>query len=274
MQGTVVIAGSGAVRHRARGWILVALGLLSATSFSATATPARAQDTLEDVAAPTSAPTHVPGRAPKRSLLQFLNDGGFIGWIIVVLSMVAVGFVIEHAMTIRRAKLMPEEVVDQLDDLIRDGKVDEAIQVCEAPENHSLVANVVLAALQRYKNSQFGFAEYKAAVEEAGEDQTARLYRKTEILNLIGAIAPMLGLLGTVQGMIEAFNVIAASGGMAKPDQLAGGISLALITTFQGLVVAIPVMCAFTYFRGRIDSLVSETGNRVEQVLAPLARRS
>ena len=90
-------------------------------------------------------------------------------------------------------------------------------------ENHSLVAYVILAGLERYKGSEFGFAEYKAAVEEAGEDQTGRLYRKTEVLGLIGSIAPMLGLTGTVLGMIKAFNTIAASGGMARPDELAGG---------------------------------------------------
>ena len=110
-------------------------------------------------------------------------------------------------------------------------------------------------------------------VEEAGEDQTGRLYRKTELLGLIGVIAPMLGLLGTVQGMIVTFNTIAASGGMAKPDDLAGGISLALVTTFEGLVVAIPTMVAFSMFRTRIDSLVSEAGNRIEQIMMPLGRR-
>lgn len=273
MHGTEVTAGGRRVGFRPGAWLWFVLSI-AAVHLPNPATPVAAQETLEDVAGPSTTPTSAPVRVPKRSLLKFLNDGGFIGWVIVLLSVVAVGFGVEHAMTIRRSVLMPETVVDELDDLIRDGKVDEAIQACQVPENHSLVSNVVLAALQRYKNSQFGFAEYKAAVEEAGEDQTARLYRKTEVLNLIGAIAPMLGLLGTVQGMIEAFNVIAASGGMAKPDQLAGGISLALITTFEGLVVAIPVMCAFTYFRGRIDSLVSEAGNRVEQVLAPLARRA
>jgi biopolymer transport protein ExbB len=110
-------------------------------------------------------------------------------------------------------------------------------------------------------------------VEEAGEEQTARLYRKTDVLGLIGSVAPMLGLLGTVTGMIRAFNVIAMTGGMARPEQLAGGISEALVTTVMGLVVAIPTMVAFTYFRNRIDSLIAEAGKRVEQVMMPLGRR-
>ena len=131
----------------------------------------------------------------------------------------------------------------------------------------------MLAGLQRYEASEFGFAEYKAAVEEAGEDQTGRLYRKTEVLGIIGAIAPMLGLTGTVLGMIKAFNKIASTGGAARPEELADGIGQALVTALMGLVVAIPAMIAFSYFRIRIDSIVAEAGKRVEQIMMPLGRR-
>jgi biopolymer transport protein ExbB len=124
----------------------------------------------------------------------------------------------------------------------------------------------------RYRSSEYGFAEYRAAVEEAGEEQTNRLYRKTEVLSIIGAIAPMLGLLGTVQGMIEAFNTIASTSGAAKPGDLAGAISIALVTTFEGLVVAIPTLTVLSFFRTRIDSLVAEAGSKIEQLLTPLSR--
>ena len=164
-------------------------------------------------------------------------------------------------------------MADELETLIQDGKIEEAIEACNDPNNDSLIADVVLAGLQRYQASEFGFAEYKAAVEEAGEDQTGRLYRKTEVLGVIGAIAPMLGLTGTVLGMIEAFNKIAATGGAARPDELAGGIGKALVTTLMGLVVAIPTMIAFSYFRNKIDSIVAEAGKRVEQIMMPLGRR-
>ena len=163
--------------------------------------------------------------------------------------------------------------MDELEELIRTGRVEEAIQACEAPDNDSMVSQVVQAGLVRYQGSEFGFAEYKAAVEEAGEDQTGRLYRKTEVLGLIGAIAPMLGLTGTVLGMIDAFNTIASSDGMAKPADLAGGIGQALVTTLMGLVVAIPAMIAHSFFRNKIDSIISEAGKRVEQIMMPLGRR-
>ena len=221
-------------------------------------------------AAEEAAPSETAG---SRTLLDTLKDGGVVGAVIIFLSMVAVGFMVEHALTIRKAVLMPDHFVQEVDDLIKQGQTEQAIEACVAPENQSLFSNVVLSALERYKGSEFGFAEYKAAAEEAGEEQTAKLYRKTEVLGVIGQVAPMLGLLGTVTGMIRAFNVIAATGGMARPDQLASGISEALVTTVEGLVVAIPVMMAFVYFRSRIDSLVAEAGKRVEQVLMPLSRR-
>lgn len=198
---------------------------------------------------------------------------GLIGYIITLLSVIGLGFIVEHTLTIRRATVMPDHVVDQLTNLVHQGQLDAAMSFCQEPQNASLFSNVVLAGIQKYRGSEFGFAEYKAAVEEAGEEQTNRLYRKTEGLGVIGAIAPMLGLLGTVQGMILGFNIIAQQGGSAKPGELAESISLALVTTFEGLVVAIPAMVAFSFFRNRIDSLVAEAGSRIEQVLAPLSRR-
>jgi biopolymer transport protein ExbB len=229
-------------------------------------------ESLDEAAARTDSPSP-EATGEKLTILDTLRDGGLVGVLIVLLSMVSVGFMVEHALTIRKSVLMPDYVLAELDALIGEGRVDDAIEACAAPQNQSLAAYVVQAGLERYKSSEFGFAEYKAAVEEAGEDQTGRLYRKTEVLSLIGSIAPMLGLTGTVLGMITAFNTIAASGGMAKPDELAAGIGQALVTTLMGLVVAIPTMVAFSYFRNRIDSIVAEAGKRVEQIMMPLGRR-
>jgi len=214
-----------------------------------------------------------PSSQPQRTLLDTIKDGGIVGVVIMLLSVVAVGFVIEHFISIRKSALMPEPVLHDLEEMIAQGQVDKAIEYCHLPETQSMASSVILAGLERYKAAQFGFAEYKSAVEEEGEEQTARLYRKTEVLGLIGAVAPMLGLLGTVLGMIQAFNTIAAKGGMARPDELAGGIGQALVTTLMGLIVAIPTMIAFSYFRNRIDSIVAEAGKRVERVMMPLGRQ-
>jgi len=229
--------------------------------------PAETGRGAPSAAAAESAPT-------ERTLLDTLRDGGVVGLLILVLSVVAVAYIVQHFRTIRKSVLMPETELVDLEQFIAEGRIDEAIEYCHQQESHSLVAHVILAGLLRYKNAQFGFAEYKSAVEEAGEEETSRLYRKTEVLGVIGAIAPMLGLTGTVLGMITAFNTIAARGGMARPDELAGGIGQALITTLMGLVVAIPAMIAFAYFRNRIDSIVSEAGSRVERIMMPLGRQT
>jgi biopolymer transport protein ExbB len=199
-------------------------------------------------------------------------DGGLIGGVIILLSVAAVGLIIEHSISIRRGRLMPDFVMFELDELIQNNDIDNAIDCCEAAGEDCLAAAIVRAALVRYKGAKFGFAEYKAAAEEAGELYTSRLYRKTTPLALIAAIAPMLGLSGTVMGMIAAFNKIAETGGMARPDELAGGIGQALITTLMGLFVAMPSMIAVGFFRDRIAAIVGEAGKRIEQILLPLSR--
>ncbi|MDX1946798.1 MAG: MotA/TolQ/ExbB proton channel family protein [Pirellulaceae bacterium] len=233
--------------------------------------------TLDDVEPAASPPAagSAPAKPPlkQRTLMDTIIAGGYIGVIIILLSIVAVGFIIEHALTIRKQRIMPDDVLDPLEELIAKGDYQGAIQYCQDPSNYCLATDVILAGLERYTGSEFGFAEYKAAVEEAGEDNTARLYRKTDALSVIGAIAPMLGLFGTVEGMMESFNTIASRGGMARPDELADSIGKALVTTWLGLIVAIPAMVAFSYFRNKIDSLVSECGKRVERILAPLSRK-
>lgn len=229
------------------------------------------EPSADDVDAPTSASSADTPR--QRTFLDTLLAGGYIGVIIMLLSMVAVGFIVEHALSIRKSRLMPEAAIDQLEEWIAAGDLDSAIQFCEDPQQHSLATEVILAGLTRFRSSQFGFAEYKSAVEEAGEDYTAGLYRKTDVLSVIGAIAPMLGLFGTVEGMMESFNKIAERGGMARPDELADSIGKALVTTWLGLLVAIPAMVAFSYFRNKIDSIVSECGKRIERVLLPLGRK-
>jgi biopolymer transport protein ExbB len=230
-------------------------------------------DMSQTVFAQETARTTAPATVKQRTLVDSLRAGGTCGVVIILLSVVAVGFSVEHALTIRKSRIMPEPILKELEKLLAQGRVPEAVAFCQEDRNQSLATDVVLAGLERFQSSEFGFAEYKAACEEEGEEATAKLYRKVDVLNLIGVIAPMLGLLGTVQGMIESFNVIASRGGMARPDELADSISKALVTTLEGLIVAIPAMVAYSYFRNKIDSLVSEAGKRVERIMTPLARR-
>lgn len=257
--------------------LLLAWLFILACGFTALApVTGSAQESGEKVVAPDNG-KGIADPEQKPTLMRMLLDGNPLGLVIVLvillLSVVSTYFIIVHATTITRSRLMPEHVMSELERMLADGEVNSAIAFCHEPENYSLATEVILAGLQRYQSSEFGFAEYRSAVEEAGEDQVGRLYRKTEVLNVIGSIAPMLGLTGTVVGMIEAFNTIAGREGMARPEELAGGIGQALITTLLGLLVAIPTMVAFSFFRNKIDSLVSEAGKRIERIMSPLGRK-
>jgi biopolymer transport protein ExbB len=209
------------------------------------------------------------------TIINLLFGGSWLGdalvIILLLLSVASLFFIIDHSLTITRRRLMPKPLLEELERLIVHGETQRAAELCRQPKNYSMATEIILAGLNRFHNNEFGFAEYRTACEEAGEDQTSRLYRRTEVLNVIGSIAPMLGLTGTVLGMIEAFNTIAAKEGMAMPQELAGGIGEALITTLLGLFVAIPTMIALSFFRARIDSL--EGGKRIEQIMMPLGRK-
>ena len=227
----------------------------------------------------TSADTGSPDAAPPqtRSMLQMLFSGNPFGVGIVVLilllSVLSSILIVENAISIRRRRLLPPDVMQALESALALRDTRAALMICNDIDNQCMATQVILAGLERFRSSEFGFAEYRSAVEEAGEHITGRLYRKVEILNVIASIAPMLGLTGTVIGMIDAFNTIAGKQGVAGPEDLAGGIGQALITTLLGLVVAIPTMVAFSFFRTRIDALVSEAGTRIERMMLPLGRR-
>ncbi len=224
-----------------------------------------------------NAPLEGGGDGQPRSMLQMMFTGNPFGVgiviLILLLSVLSCILIVENAISIRRSRLLPPDVMQALESALALRDTRAALMICNDIDNHSLATQVVLAGLERFRSSEFGFAEYRSAVEEAGEHLTGRLYRKVEILNVIASIAPMLGLTGTVIGMIDAFNTIAAKQGVAGPEDLAGGIGQALITTLLGLLVAIPTMVAFSFFRTRIDALVSEAGTRIERLMLPLGRR-
>lgn len=205
---------------------------------------------------------------PDKSLLTYISQGGEVGFIIIGLSLVAVGMIIAQVLTIRLSKLAPPEEVDVIRSHLQNRDVRSALQFCHNPDNDSLLTRIFGGSLERCARSPFGFLELKAAIEEIGQQQIAKLYRMTEGIGLIASIAPMLGLLGTVIGMVGAFDTISVTEGPVRPDALAGNISEALITTVLGLIVAIPTTAMYTYLRSRIDHLASEVGDTIESLAA------
>jgi biopolymer transport protein ExbB len=191
---------------------------------------------------------------------RFVIDGGMITWLVLIpLSIATLALILEHALSIRTTRLLGQDQYDQLAGTIDRGDMVAAWKF--SAEQSNFLFAVVKRGLAELANS-YESAEY--AIIEAAEEQATKLLRKIEYLNIIGNVAPMIGLFGTVYGIILAFNEqveIARRGGVAKADQLAEGISIALVTTFWGLIVAIPALAMYGLFRNRIDAVAAQVAN-------------
>jgi biopolymer transport protein ExbB len=181
------------------------------------------------------------------SLGAVIVGGGIVGYVIILLSIISLALAIEHFVTIRRDKLVPPELIDEIEALFEEEEYQEALELCESEPNY--LTNILSAGLPKINA---GFDAMEKAMDEVSEEETIKLQQKISWLNLIGNIAPMMGLLGTVYGMIVAFNKITQLGANVTPADLSVGISAALVTTMLGLIVAIPTMAAFFYFRNKV----------------------
>ena len=188
--------------------------------------------------------------------------------LLLALSITAAYLVIDHLLTIRRGEIMPTGLSEHVRQLLTAGHIAEADQACRSQP--SFLSFVLLNGLSEVEG---GWSAVEKAVEDATAEQSARLFRKIEYLSVIGNIAPMVGLLGTVTGMIIAFQRVAVTQGSAGAADLAEGIYQALVTTVGGLLVAIPSLGAFAIFRNRVDQFVAEAAYMAQHAFAPLKRR-
>ena len=204
-----------------------------------------------------------PAAAPKDDTLSFLGllkASGLVGWIIIALSVVALALIIENIISLRRDKLAPPELIDEVQSLFDEGRYQEAMELCEAENN--FFARVCSAGIAKIGHS---FDTVQSALQEMGDEETVKLHQKIGWLSVIGNTAPMMGLFGTVQGMILAFQKIATTANPA-PSELAEGIYTALLTTLFGLTVAIPVIAAYAFVRNRLVIAVIEIGAIAEDL--------
>ncbi len=195
------------------------------------------------------------------TIADVIAASGTIGILIIVLSVVALAIIIENFVSLKRDKLAPPELIDEIQALFEEGQYQEAMELCENEPNYfTRVCGAGIAKIG------LPFDTIEKALEEMGDEESIKLHQKIGWLSLIANIAPMMGLLGTVSGMVESFNKIASSGGQASPADLAGGISKALLTTMFGLIVAIPVTAAFAFIRNRMVKTVIEVGAILEDL--------
>lgn len=235
----------------------------AATSDSAPAGSGAAAPIAQDGAEPSSRKS-----GSKLTLWGILKAGGTVGFLILLLSLATVALAVEQALTLRKSILIPEALAAEVRSALaaRDGK--KAVELCR--QQPCLLSYVLLAGIAEL---EAGWSEMEKAVEDALAEQSARLLRKVEYLSVIGNLAPMLGLLGTVVGMILAFRTVAETQGAARAADLAEAIYLALVTTVEGLIVAIPALAIYAYFRNRTDELTAEAGSLAQRTLLPLKRR-
>ena len=206
--------------------------------------------------------------AVTRSVLAIMSGAGPMLFPILGCSVLLLMFVFERFISLRRRRVIPKHFVKLFLNELAEGqlKPEEALELCE--KNRSPVSEVFAAAVKKWNRPS---VEVEQAVLDAGERVANGLRRYLRLFNGIATISPLLGLLGTVLGMIAAFNAIASSDAMGRPELLAEGISQALLTTAGGLSVAIPAFIAYMYFTSRVDRLIIDIDHLGQEVVSSIA---
>jgi biopolymer transport protein ExbB len=186
------------------------------------------------------------------NFLDLLVDGGPLMIPILLCSVIALGVFLERIFYLRRKKIIPRELLIEVEELIKSDQLKDVASILR--RDRSPMARIFLAAVKNFGKKR---EIIKESVEEVGGQEAEYLERYVGVLSVIAQISPLLGLLGTVQGMIKVFNKIVTIG-VGDPSQLADGISVALITTAAGLTVAIPTLIGYHYLMGRANDLTSE----------------
>lgn len=190
-----------------------------------------------------------------------------LGWFLLpffICSVIAVWFVIERMVVLRENRVIPRAFVDRFLQLLEQGKLDAetALKLCE--QNASPVASVFAHGIRKWGKPS---VEVEQAIIDGGERQVSQLRKHLRVINGVATVSPLFGLLGTVVGMIEAFNQIATSQAAGKAEQLAAGIALALLTTAVGLLIAIPCLTIYMFLAGRVDNLVMQMDDLAQRVV-------
>jgi len=187
------------------------------------------------------------------TLMLMIQEGGVILWVIMGLGFIAFVLALYLLLTVTARREVPSSLVKRARNQIRAGDVREAYQMCE--ERDELLANVLRAGLKRAGHGRYVVQE---AMESEGERGAAALWQRISYLNNIAVLAPLLGLLGTVWGMMEAINAIVETEAQVRQLTMAYSVTTAMITTAAGLVLAIPAMTVYFFLRGRVIKIVAE----------------
>jgi biopolymer transport protein ExbB len=221
----------------------VLLLLLTTTSLAQTTVPADAP----------------PAKAADVSVFQLFVKGGFVMYPLALCSIVAVGIIFERFLALRRTRVIPPQFIPGLKRVFNDPRDDRDAALAYCKTHDAPIARVMAAGIKRLPR---GWPAAEKAIEDEGGNQALKLRHNMRLLYALGSVSTLLGLIGTISGMIKAFQV-AAVAGVGRVDQLSTGIYEAMVCTFAGLAVAIVVTTFYYYLVGRIERLVSEINDTV-----------
>ncbi|MEC8473525.1 MAG: MotA/TolQ/ExbB proton channel family protein [Planctomycetota bacterium] len=205
------------------------------------------------------------GSAESSSLLGWVYKSLGVGYLVIflALSISLVSLFVMNMLAARRDTLCPQELVDTFEEKLNEKDFQAAYDLARTDE--SVLGQVLSAGLAKLSR---GYSKALEGMQEVGEEESMKLEHRLSYMALIGNLSPMIGLFGTVHGMITSFQVIAVSGATPKPAELAEGISTALFTTLIGLAVAIPAIAAYNLLRNRVTRLLLEVGVTSENLMS------
>ena len=234
----------------------------------------------EDAQVQTPRPAEAPGLQAeddeftvRLDVDQIRESGGMLIYVLLGMSVVAFALIIYFFVTLNTSRITPSAFLRDVDVMLKQGRFEEARNVCN--KNGSPAASIVLAAVNYVDRMDRADPDLlRQVVEGEGIRQASRLQSQITYLMDIGVIAPMVGLLGTVMGMLTSFSAVALDIHKAKPMELANGVSTALVTTAAGLMVAIPAMMFYSFFRGRVAKLIAGMELAATNVITLLTHRT
>lgn len=256
---------------RRMAWFLLAVALVATISVGVRAGGVRAAEPAADQAAeqPAAAPASETQETPTMAKSWFrwlVEASGFIGLVILVLSVYFVATVSRLFWELRLPVAIPPEIVGRCQDLL--GQRDFKGVFAVVKDDDSIFSRLLTTGISELPN---GLAEARDAMERVGEAVRVELEKRISVLAVLGTLGPMIGLIGTLQGMIASFSVIARSDVQMKASEVAGGISMALVLTFEGVSLAVPAIWFFSVFRNRISVIMTTAGLEADQFLRHFA---
>ena len=253
---------------RSRFWCLVLALLVGGLSFAHPNSTSFAQDEEKSAAVDDNSRPGADGKAaePKKPQETFLawmiRASGIFGFLIMLVSFAMVAIIMMIALQLRRDNYLPTAFIEEFEQQLQAKDYQGAYETAKGSD--SFIGRILAAGMGRLSR---GFDEAVEQMQQVGEDETMAMEHKIGYLALIGSVAPMLGLLGTVQGMVLSFQVIANSTTSPKPSELADGIATALFTTLEGLVVAIPAIIFYALYKNRLARFLMECGFVAENLM-------